>query len=194
MVYIVSLKYSDLRDYIFVYNLLPHDLCDNLIERLNKKRWKDHSWYDAAEKEAITKSDFKTVVDAKCAATIYPLIRDLCLEYNKKYFVKENTNSDILWSIVSNIKFNKYSVGDSIIPHHDHIHNMFDGNLKGIPITSIIGVLNDDYEGGELKFWNEYTVNLKKGDVVAFPSVFLFPHEVTKVTNGIRYSWVGWCV
>ena len=92
------------------------------------------------------------------------------------------------------MKFNKYSVGESIEPHHDHIHDMFDGKVRGIPTTSLIGVLNDDYEGGELLFWNEYRVDLKKGDVVAFPSVFLFPHEVTTVTGGIRYSWVTWCV
>ena len=92
------------------------------------------------------------------------------------------------------MKFNKYVEGESIQPHHDHIHDMFDGNIRGIPITSLIGVLNDDYEGGNLLFWNEYQLDLKKGDVVAFPSVFLFPHEVTTVTSGIRYSWVTWCV
>ena len=30
--------------------------------------------------------------------------------------------------------------------HADHIHSMFDGEKKGIPILSVLGVLNDDYE------------------------------------------------
>ena len=191
----MSLKYPHLKDYIFKMNLLPEDVCDSVIKRLEKKdRWEDHGWYDAKEQSSYSKGDFQTVKNEKCRQKVFPYIRDLCLEYNKKYFVKENTNSDIFWSTTGDMKFNKYSVGESIEPHHDHIHDMFDGNVRGIPTTSIIGVLNDDYEGGDLLFWNEYRVDLKKGDVVAFPSVFLFPHEVTTVTGGIRYSWVTWCV
>ena len=33
--------------------------------------------------------------------------------------------------------------------HQDHIHSIFDGNEKGIPILSIVGNLNDDFEGSE---------------------------------------------
>tara|TARA_B100000945_G_scaffold318953_1_gene324985 strand:- start:1270 stop:1845 length:576 start_codon:yes stop_codon:yes gene_type:complete len=191
----LSLKYPHLKDYIFKMNLLPEDVCDNVIKRLERKpKWEDHGWYDAKEQSSYSKGDFQTVKNDKCRQKVFPYIRDLCIEYNKKYFVKENTNSDIFWSTTGDMKFNKYSVGESIEPHHDHIHDMFDGKVRGIPTTSLIGVLNDDYEGGELLFWNEYRVDLKKGDVVAFPSVFLFPHEVTTVTGGIRYSWVTWCV
>ena len=191
----MSLKHSDLRDYIFKYNLLPSDLCDTVVTRLiDRNKWEDHGWYDAATKTAHVKADFQTVKDEKCRQKIFPYIRDLCLAYHEEFYVKENTNSTIFWSTTSSIKFNKYEVGESIQPHHDHIHDMFDGKIKGIPTTSIIGALNDDYDGGELMFWNEYVVPLKKGDVVAFPSVFLFPHEVTPVTSGTRFSWVTWCV
>ena len=70
---------------------------------------------------------------------------------------------------------------------------MFDGNIRGIPVSSIIGVLNDDYEGGELIFWNQHHVPLKKGQVAVFPSVFLFPHSVNAVIRGVRYSWACFC-
>ena len=33
---------------------------------------------------------------------------------------------------------------------------------------------------------------LKKGDILIFPSVFLFPHEVKPITSGTRYSFVTW--
>mgnify|MGYP001213588018 CR=1 FL=1 len=33
---------------------------------------------------------------------------------------------------------------------------------------------------------------LKKGDVVIFPSNFMYPHRVEKVTKGTRYSFVTW--
>ena len=34
---------------------------------------------------------------------------------------------------------------------------MFDGERKGIPILSVLGVLNDDYEGGEFYLIDEKT-------------------------------------
>ena len=32
---------------------------------------------------------------------------------------------------------------------HDHIHSIFDGKMKGVPIVSIVANLNEDYEGAE---------------------------------------------
>ena len=37
--------------------------------------------------------------------------------------------------------------GQIMRQHHDHIHNLFDGVYKGIPVFSIVGNLNEDYEG-----------------------------------------------
>ena len=76
--------------------------------------------------------------------------------------------------------------------HSDHIHSIFDGNLKGIPVLSFIINLNDDYEGADLIFWEDYKISLGEGDVLIFPSLFLFPHRVTEPTKGIRYSGVCW--
>jgi|688.fasta_scaffold232058_2 hypothetical protein len=53
--------------------------------------------------------------------------------------------------------------------------------------------LNDNYEGGELTFFNgKYSVPKKKGLVTVFPSYSLFPHQVTAVTSGCRFSIVTW--
>jgi predicted 2-oxoglutarate/Fe(II)-dependent dioxygenase YbiX len=76
--------------------------------------------------------------------------------------------------------------------HHDHIQSLFDGERKGIPVLSIVGLLNDDFDGGEFVFFDEHKVNLKKGDILIFPSIFIFPHRVAKVTKGTRYSFVSW--
>jgi len=53
--------------------------------------------------------------------------------------------------------------------------------------------LNDDYEGGDLSFFDAtYTIPKQKGTVVLFPSNCMFPHQVHKVTSGCRYSIVTW--
>jgi len=76
--------------------------------------------------------------------------------------------------------------------HIDHIHSLFDGKLKGVPVLSILGTLNEDYEGGEFILFEDYKINFKKGDVVIFPSNFLYPHKVEPVTKGTRYSYISW--
>jgi len=75
--------------------------------------------------------------------------------------------------------------------HYDHIHSLFDGIHKGIPVLSFIGILNEDYTGGELII-NNQKINSKTGDIIIFPSCFLYPHEIKEVKKGTRYSFVSW--
>jgi predicted 2-oxoglutarate/Fe(II)-dependent dioxygenase YbiX len=99
------------------------------------------------------------------------------------------------WEGYSPIKFIRYLPGQEMTVHCDLIHSMFDGVRKGIPILSMIGHLNDDYEGGETYFFDDKNgekVDTKQGDLLIFPSSFLFPHYVTPVTKGVRYSYVSW--
>lgn len=53
---------------------------------------------------------------------------------------------------------------------------------------STLVFLNDDYEGGVLRFPDFFDIEPKKGRLVIFPSCYMFPHEVTKVTSGTRYT------
>ena len=75
--------------------------------------------------------------------------------------------------------------------HYDHIHSIFDGQRKGVPILSIVANLNEDYEGSEFYCRGE-KIELKTGDILLFPSNFMYPHEVKETTKGTRYSFVSW--
>jgi len=35
-------------------------------------------------------------------------------------------------------------------------------------------------------------IKLKQGDLILFPSLFLYPHRVEPVFKGVRYSYVSW--
>jgi predicted 2-oxoglutarate/Fe(II)-dependent dioxygenase YbiX len=75
--------------------------------------------------------------------------------------------------------------------HCDHISNLFDGVKKGIPTMSALGLLNNDYEGGEFIMWDR-KIEFNAGDLMIFPSNFLYPHKVDPITKGERYSFVSW--
>ena len=95
--------------------------------------------------------------------------------------------------IFSRLRFNRYDKNKLMSKHCDHIHSLFTGNIRGIPILSIIGVLNDDYRGGDFIMFDNYKIKLKAGDLILFPSNFMYPHLVKEVKEGTRYSFVSWC-
>ena len=79
-----------------------------------------------------------------------------------------NLEIDFLYKIT-------YSKGEHMNYHRD----------KGSSVKTILVLLNDDFEGGEL-FVNERNVKLnKRGKYIEFDGN-LNPHEVTKVTKGVR--------
>ena len=96
------------------------------------------------------------------------------------------------WQGYSDMRFNKYEVNQKMALHKDHIHSLFDGERKGIPILSILIALNDYYEGGDLVMLDYYRIKLQQGDVLIFPSNFLFPHKVEPVKFGTRYTAISW--
>jgi predicted 2-oxoglutarate/Fe(II)-dependent dioxygenase YbiX len=96
------------------------------------------------------------------------------------------------WAGYSNIRYNKYPVGSQMNIHCDHIHTLFPGERKGVPILSIVGCLNEEFLGGRFIMFDNEEIYLNVGDILIFPSNFLYPHKVTEVTDGTRYSFVSW--
>ena len=61
-------------------------------------------------------------------------------------------------------------------------------------LTILVGLnSSDEYEGGELFVCNqEKGVKLGAGDLVCFPSNFMYPHKVAPVTKGARKVLIIW--
>ena len=59
-------------------------------------------------------------------------------------------------------------------------------------LTALV-YFNDDFSGGE-HFFNYLDITYKpnKGDILMFPSNFIAAHEIKPITNGSRYSYLGW--
>jgi hypothetical protein len=77
----------------------------------------------------------------------------------------------------------RYETGQCISQHRDDM----------VPrVLSMSVALNDDYTGGEFKFWDDIPFRLPGGCVLMFPPQFMYPHQVLPVTGGTRYSMITW--
>jgi hypothetical protein len=81
----------------------------------------------------------------------------------------------------------KWVEGTYLDLHVDDLGYVTDNHLP------VLIYLNDDYEGGEIKF-ETYNLSLKPnvGDFIVFPGNLHYPHEVTKVLSGTRYTLPIW--
>lgn len=115
---------------------------------------------------------------------IFQKIQHVVNEINEKYY-----KFSIQWT--EDCQFTRYD---------DSYNGFFSKHLDIIGFSgeaarkiSVVILLNNDYEGGELKIYADaepHVVIKGKGTVVLFPSFLL--HEVTPVTSGTRYSLVNW--
>ena len=185
---------NQIEDYIIVKNTISKDLCKAMIDECNKKEWRKHTWNNYTTgtntSEATKELDVMNCTREQQAKITPSLIK--ALDEYQKIVSWEGEKTVGQWlTKFSPIRFNKYEVGTMMRKHYDHIHSIFDGKMKGVPLVSIVGNLNEDYEGSEFHC-RDKEIKLKTGDILMFPSNFMYPHEVTECTKGTRYSFVSW--
>jgi len=187
-----NIKNLQLKNFIHVERkLIPKDTCRFIIDSIKDKFWNKHSWSNNNGMNSFsysTKELDVLEVTPELENILNPLT-SLSIKYYNDFIGSEKVSQV---NCFSPIRFNRYQKGQTMRKHCDHIKTLFEGKVRGIPILSIIMNFNDDYEGGDLVFWDDYKVYLGEGDVVIFPSLFLFPHRIEEVTKNIRYSGVAW--
>lgn len=185
---------NNLENYIKIYSKLDKEFCNKIILELKKANWEQHKFYDNKNNTFQSQSGSKELDVTWDNIPSRKELTDKTWETVKKYILEDLNKSYFDgWQGFTHIRFNRYKKTKLMALHCDHIHSMFDGNVKGIPILSVLGLLNDDYEGGEFfMFDEEKEIKLKAGDIMIFPSVFLYPHRVAPVTKGVRHAFVAW--
>ena len=189
---------ESLKDYILhLDKWIPQNIIDQSIKELSDNNtWERHTYTNSKTFEKKSKNADKEL--DVCYGTNLTYLKDLqelTWKALEKYIVIEKLGGDTFqgWKGFTPIRFNRYKKGQIMSKHQDHIQSLFTGDKRGIPILSIVAVLNDDYEGGEFIMFDNYEIKFKAGDLIIFPSVFLYPHLVKPVKKGIRYSFVSWC-
>ena len=121
------------------------------------------------------------------------LLMDVCWEVVRKY-VQDDIKFEWFtsWQGFTGFKYIRYTEATEMHKHCDHIHSLFEGTRRGVPILTMIALFNDDFTGGNFVMFDDEKINLEKGDVLIFPSLFMFPHTVEKITSGSRYSAASW--
>lgn len=179
----------NLQDYVAIYSINNAEVCKQLIAEIDKEPWGKHRYNDPITNKYTTYEDDLEVVHQDEVTKEY--LEDVINKCVNDYLTNVVPNQFSLQEICD-VRFNRYKVGTNMKMHHDHIHTLFDGERKGVPIISVLGLLNDDFEGGDFLMFDGKKLNLSAGDIVIFPSNFMYPHAVTTVTKGTRYSFVAW--
>lgn len=185
-------------DYVKNYkSYLNENICDSTVKelkKLNTDEWSQHKFQDPLSKKFITQSgDQELSTSYSNEISTKKIIMEEIWNVINNYIVKDlKFDWFHSWDGYTEVRFNKYSKNTKMAEHCDHIHSAFDGNRKGIPILSVLGILNDDYKGGEFIMFEDEEIKFKKGDILVFPSLFLYPHKVEPVIKGTRYSFISW--
>jgi predicted 2-oxoglutarate/Fe(II)-dependent dioxygenase YbiX len=173
---------KNLIDYINVYrNEIDPTLCDRIVETISKS---EH-WVDAKVGPGKTRKDYRNCNDLNLA--IWPDLDSSIYQIVNKvmgYYRENHPYVDISHDSGYNVL--RYGVGSFYKEHVDS----FTEKPRSVSCSM---VLNDGFEGGDFSFFGgNQTYVLGKGDILMFPSNFMYPHQITPVTNGVRYSIVTW--
>jgi len=183
----------DALDFVTVENVMPMDFCKEFLTKSNKEQYSKHQWsyndLNEAKDASIDENKDCDVqhLNLELQDLLIPPINKALEIYSNKF---TTDNIGVLVTKFSTPRLNRYQVGQGMEKHYDHIHSLFADN-EGIPVLSLVGVFNDNYEGGNFVVRNKQ-VSLKTGDILIMPSIFIYPHKVTEVTKGVRYSFVSW--
>jgi len=184
----------DLSSYVVVLeNWIDEESCKQTIREMQNANWQQHTFYNAMDGSYNTRSGSKELdIAYGRGLSTQPYIMQRIWDAYKEYVTHLNFTWFDSWQGYSEVRFNMYKETRLMAEHCDHIHTLFDGERKGIPTLTFLGMLNDDYGGGELIMWGDEKIPMAKGSAVVFPSCFLYPHRVEPVTSGTRYSCVSW--
>jgi len=175
---------------IVIKNIIPHQLCDDILnEYKDSNEWQESGVSNGESNKTIRNCDTIQISQPfvirdnnnrfKIDQELFQVAANCINQYNNLFqhsSIQQDTGYELL----------RYKEKSFYIQHVDSF-------LQAPRLVSCSLHLNDDYEGGEFAFFNRtLKYKLNKGDVLMFPSTFMYPHEVMPVTKGTRYSIITW--
>lgn len=182
----------DIRSYIKIYNTIDRNVCDKAVSELAGAKTEKHRWYlPETNSEQSRDNEFDICNADICLEEIMESIGKAVRSYMLDIYKITGLKLELPYGF-SYPRYNIMSEGHYMNMHHDHIYSAYLGETKGIPILTVLGVLSDDYQGGEFVMFDDTVIDLCKGDILVWPSLFMYPHGVKPVTKGKRHTFVAW--
>jgi len=186
-----------LEDYIKVYeNVIPISCVSSIIKWVDQKKlnFEDATVGDGVLDKNIRKVKTTSLMnwdDCSLTKIHWCTLINLCLINNYKRY-RQEVSSEVDIKQILSIDILKYEKSGKYKMHSDH----YASNPRTL---SFILLLNNDYQGGELNFHDPKgniikTIDTAPAKLIVWPSNFLFPHSVSEVTEGVRYSIVSWAL
>jgi hypothetical protein len=174
-------------DYIkYFENIVAPQICDDVKNGEFQYEVSAYSTHDSGKvvkQDRVVSEDFWIRSGKPYHAQIKPCYR-LAIDKYREEFPHFNVQH------LTDFRISRYSKGGFMSKHVDNIHHSH-GQQWGYPQVTVLLFLNDDYKGGEIVISGR-KFETKAGSAIVFPSNFMFPHEVLKVTEGTRYSITCW--
>lgn len=190
---------SDPRLGILVYkNAIPKevDIINRLESTIGESTTMPFMWCEALVGYSQKMPEYRDCVDCKIGEVHinnlhhYPQFAELRNIYNdtataiRACMTDYQSRYNINMEYMEAINFVRYGANQHFQVHTDH-------GFSYTCTVSSVAYFNDDYDGGELWFpYLDLTFKPEAGDIVMFPSTFIYAHAARPVISGTKYSGV----
>ena len=170
---------DEIWEYVRVYNIIPFRYCQSLInEYTDDDQWQKHFWYNGSNSTQHKEKELD-IRFSTASSDLNPYIRQAISEYCSDVNIQKETITE--WT---SPRLNRYSEGTKMRDHVDLIRRH---KRDGVPVLSVLGLMNDDFEGGGLDVRGSI-IEAKKGRIVIFPS--FAAHKVLQFSKKDRYTLI----
>jgi PKHD-type hydroxylase len=182
---------------MFYENVIPSDACNSLIATFNEENYEP----------ALVNTETNQKLNKKVRDTDRQwALKDDFISCVLTHFIMK-ANQEALWNFditePETVQIARYRENQFYEQHIDcnvmggEIIATGNGGAIVVPMlaqrkisASLLLSDESDYEGGDLVIINEVAKTKKQGSIIVFPS--FLAHQVTPVTQGVRYSAVCW--
>ena len=173
---------NELKNYIIeLENIIPNDLSDNIVNFYKNNDFLFRKALVANNRlDTNMRNCYSSPLDKIFEQQIFDVVSQCIKIYNNKF--KVNITKDTGYQIL------KYEKGGF---YKEHTDQYVDHNRS----LSCSLILNNNFSGGDFSFFNNKIIfTTKKNTALMFPSNFMYPHQISTVSDGIRYSIITWFV
>lgn len=183
----------DLRHYVKAYDsAIPTDLLEQLQHQyeMDSDEWLPGRYGHVREADTIDICEQQSLSRGNKRFALVKALQEHTQTALERYIRSVGTFHGIPL-VDRGFELIRYRPGHTCQQHYDY--HLSGSTVNQFMVVSMVINVNDDYEGGEMSFWNgEVIIPAKRGTAIFFPSHFLFWHGITEVSKSNRLALVNW--